>query len=411
MPIVRPFAALRPKPELASRIAQPPYDVLSSEEARALAKGDPLSFLHVSKPEIDLPAGVDVYSKAVYEKGAENFLKLIADGNLKKDDKEYYYLYRQIMGGHAQLGLVGVVRCEDYQKGVIKKHEFTQPEKEDDRVRHMEALNSQTGPVFLTYRAEAEIDQLLSGVVKNKPWADFTPADNVQHTAWVVEDAETAKKIAAAFAKIPKFYIADGHHRSAAAVRVCETRKKENKSHSGNEPYNFFLAVIFPHNQMQILPYNRVVKDLKGLTPGRFLESLRQVGIVESGGQSKPEKKHEVCVYLERQWHRFHWGKKLVAPQDAVGKLDVSLLQLNVLARVLGIEDPRRDKRIKFVGGIRGTAELEKLVNSGEFAVAFSMFPTSLLDLMAVADEDQVMPPKSTWFEPKLRDGLFCHLL
>ena len=405
MPIVKPFAALRPRPELAARIAQPPYDVLSSEEARALAKDEPLSFLHVSKPEIDLPPGTDVYSKAVYAKGAENFRKLIAGRNLQQDKKEYFYLYRQIMGSHAQLGLVAVVPCRDYLEGRIKKHEFTQPDKEDDRVRHMEALNSQTGPVFLTYRAEPEIDQLLSEVVKTKPWADFTAADDVQHAAWVVEDAATVKKITERFAKIPAFYIADGHHRSAAAVRVFEKRKNKHG------PHEYFLSVIFPHNQMQILPYNRVVKDLKGLTPVQFLEKLRQVGIVESGGQSRPEKKHEICVYLDHQWHRFHWGKKLVAPQDAVGKLDVSLLQFNVLDRVLGIEDPRRDPRIKFVGGIRGTAELEKLVNSGEFAAAFSMYPTSLLDLMAVADEGQVMPPKSPWFEPKLRDGLFIHLL
>jgi uncharacterized protein (DUF1015 family) len=406
MPIVRPFAALRPKPELAARIAQPPYDVLSSQEARDMAKDDPLSFFHVSKPEIDLPAGTDVYSKTVYEKGAENFRRLIQEGNLKQDKQKHFYLYRQIMGGHAQLGLVGVVRCEDYRSGVIKKHEFTQPEKEDDRVRHMEALNAQTGPVFLTYRAEPQIDQLFSGVVKTKPWADFTAADGVQHTAWVVEDEKTAKEIEALFAKVPAFYIADGHHRSAAAVRVSEKRKKQ-----GGDPSEFFLAVIFPHNQMQVLPYHRVVKDLKGLSPAQFLEKLRQVGILESGGQSKPEKQHEICIYLDKQWHRFHWGKKLVAPQDALGKLDVSLLQHLVLARVLGIEDPRRDSRIKFVGGIRGTGELEKLVNSGAFAVAFSMYPTSLLDLMTVADAGEVMPPKSTWFEPKLRDGLFCHML
>lgn len=411
MPIVKPFAALRPRPELAKRIAQPPYDVLSSEEARELAKNDPLSFLHVSKPEIDLPAGTDVHSGEVYRKGAENFQKLIGDGSLKQDKQKYFYLYQQIMGGNAQLGLVAVVRCEDYQKSVIKKHEFTQPDKEDDRIRHMEALNAQTGPVFLTYRAVPQIDQLLAGVVQTKPWADFVAPDGVQHTAWVIENAETAKKTGNLFAEIPAFYIADGHHRSAAAVRVFENRKKQSKSPTGNEPWNFFLAVIFPHDQMQILPYNRVVKDLNGLTTAQFLEKLRHVGIVESGGQSRPEKKHEICIYVDHQWHRFHWGKKLVAPQDAVGRLDVSLLQFNVLDRVLGIEDPRRDGRIKFVGGIRGTAELEKLVNSGEFAAAFSMYPTSISDLMAVADEGRVMPPKSTWFEPKLRDGLFCHLL
>jgi uncharacterized protein (DUF1015 family) len=405
MPIVRPFAALRPKPELASRIAQPPYDVLSSEEARELAKGDPLSFLHVSKPEIDLAPGTDVYSPAVYDKGAENFKTLIAGGSLKQDSQEHFYLYRQIMGGHAQLGLVGVVRCEDYRNNLIKKHEFTQPEKEDDRVRHMEALNAQTGPVFLTYRAEGEIDQLLSDAIKAAPWADFAAPDGVQHTAWTVDDPEIATKIGRAFAAIPALYIADGHHRSAAAVRIWEKRKGKPG------PHDTFLAVIFPHNQMQILPYNRVIQDLKGLTPAQFLEKLRQVGIVESAGQSKPEKKHEICVFLDNQWHRFHWGKKLVAGQETIGKLDVSLLQQLILARVLGIEDPRRDSRIKFVGGIRGTGELEKLVKSGKFAVAFSMFPTSLLDLMAVADEGQVMPPKSTWFEPKLRDGLFSHML
>ncbi len=404
MATIHPFPALRPKPELAAQICELPYDVMSSEEARAMAAGNPLSFLHVSKPEIDLPPGTDLYSDAVYAKGAENFAKLIRDGALAQDRQPCFYLYRQIMGGHAQVGLVAAASCEEYLKNIIKKHEFTRPDKEDDRVRHIETLNSQTGPVFLTYRAVAAMDDFVKRKTAGTPAVDFTAKDGVRHTAWVVSDAADIAFIAAEFAKIPFLYIADGHHRSAAAGRVYQSRK--GAGHSAT-----FLTVIFPHNQMQILPYNRVLKDLNGLTPEQLLAKLEAVFLITPHGSAKPTKKHELALYLGGQWHTLHFRPQFAATNDPIEKLDVTLLQKYVLAPVFGIDDPRTSKRINFVGGIRGTGELEKLVNSGEYACAFSMFPTSIEDLMTIADAGGIMPPKSTWFEPKLRDAMFCHMI
>jgi uncharacterized protein (DUF1015 family) len=404
MATVKPFAALRPKPELASRICELPYDVMSSEEARVMAEGNPLSFLHVSKPEIDLPPGTDLYSAPVYAKGRENFQKLIADGALAQDKQPSFYLYRQVMGKHAQVGLVAAASCEEYLKNIIKKHELTRPDKEDDRVRHIEALNSHTGPVFLTYRAVPALDALFTQKISEPPAVDFTGKDNVRHTSWAISDAATIKTIEAEFAKIAYLYIADGHHRSAAAGRVFQSRK--GAGHSGT-----FLTVIFPHNQMQILPYNRVLKDLNGLSPSQLLAKLENVFTIASGGSPTPSGKHDLSLFLGGQWLALKFRPQLTATNDPIESLDVTLLQKHVLAPLFAIDDPRTSKRINFVGGIRGTAELEKLVNSGDYACAFSMFPTSIEDLMAIADAGGIMPPKSTWFEPKLRDAMFCHMI
>jgi uncharacterized protein (DUF1015 family) len=400
---------LRPKPELAGRICELPYDVMSSDEAREIAGGNPLSFLHVSKPEIDLPPGTNLYAPEVYAKGKENFQKLISQGALRQDATPCFYLYRQIMGRHSQVGLVAAASCEEYLSGIIKKHELTRPDKEDDRVRHIEALNSQTGPVFLTYRAQASLDEFIAKKIAEQPDVDFTASDAVRHTSWVVNDPAQIQFIENEFAHIPALYIADGHHRSAAAARVYQKRKAESgkaKTESEN-----FLAVIFPHSQMQILPYNRVLKDLKGLSPEQLLEKLDGVFILKSPGAAVPARKHELGLYLQGQWRTLNFRPRFAATTDPIEKLDVTLLQKYVLDPIFGIADPRTSTRINFVGGIRGPAELEKLVKSGAYACAFSMFRTSIEDLMTIADAGGIMPPKSTWFEPKLRDAMFCHMI
>jgi uncharacterized protein (DUF1015 family) len=404
MASIKPFAALRPKPDLAARICELPYDVMSSEEARRIAEGNPLSFLHVSKPEIDLPPTTNPYDPAVYAKGRENFQKLITDGALRQEQSPRFYLYRQVMGQHMQTGLVAAASCEDYLNNVIKKHELTRIDKEDDRVRHIEALNSQTGPVFLTYRAVAVLDELFGQKAMDQPDIDFTAPDSVRHASWRISDAATLQTIEQEFARIPSLYIADGHHRSAAAARVFQSRK--GAGHSAR-----FLAVIFPHNQLQILPYNRVLKDLNGHSPEALLKKLDAVFVISEAGTARPTRKHELCFHLAGKWRTLHFRPQFAATKDPVEKLDVTLLQKYVLAPLFGLDDPRTSDRIHFVGGIRGTAELEKLVNSGDYACAFSMFPTSIEDLMTIADAGGIMPPKSTWFEPKLRDAMFCHMI
>jgi len=401
---IKPFAALRPKPELAARICELPYDVMSSAEARELAGNNPLSFLHVSKPEIDLPESTNPYDAAVYAKGKENLDRLVAEGALQQDSQPCFYLYRQIMGAHSQVGIVAVAGCEEYLQGVIKKHEFTRPDKEDDRVRHIETLNSQTGPVFLTYRAMAKVDSFVQEKTSGKPAIDFVANDGVRHSAWVISAQTEIALLESEFQRIPSLYIADGHHRSAAAARVYQSRKGAGQS-------GWFLTVIFPHNQMQILPYNRVLKNLNGLSPEALLEKLDAVFIINEAGAAKPSRKHELGFYLAGKWRTLNFRPQFAATADPVEKLDVTLLQKFVLAPLFGIDDPRTSKEIQFVGGIRGTDELEKLVNSGEFACAFSMFPTSIEDLITIADAGGIMPPKSTWFEPKLRDAMFCHMI
>ncbi|HEX7470770.1 MAG TPA: DUF1015 family protein [Verrucomicrobiae bacterium] len=426
MATLKPFAALRPKPELAERICELPYDVMSSDEARVMAAGNLLSFLHVSKPEIDLPPTTDIHSPEVYAKGKENFAKLISQGALKQDAQPCFYLYRQIMGKHSQVGLVAAASCEEYLKGIIKKHEFTRVDKEDDRVRHIETLNSQTGPVFLTYRANVVLDEFVAKNISETPDVDFTGKDGVRHTSWNISDADGIKFITEQFAKIPFLYIADGHHRSAAAAQVYLKRSSSGRQSAQTSPVKDqrrltsaatignsgqFLAVIFPHNQMQILPYNRVLKDLNGLTPEALLQKVATVFEIKPNGKAQPVAKHELGLFIAGQWHTLNFKPQFTATSDPIERLDVTILQKQILAPVFGIDDPRTSKGINFVGGIRGTAELEKLVNSGEYACAFSMFPTSIEDLMEIADAGGTMPPKSTWFEPKLRDAMFCHMI
>ena len=402
MALIKPFAAVRPKPELADKICELPYDVMSSEEARAMAAANPLSFLHVSKAEIDLSPETDAHDARVYAKGRENFERLISQGALRQEARPCFYLYRQIMGRHSQTGLVAAASCEDYLRGVIKKHELTHPDKEDDRVRHIEALGSQTGPVFLVYRANRTMDELAAEQTKQAPDTDFTAGDGVRHTSWTLGDAEHIDLVRRTFADIPFLYIADGHHRSAAAARVYQARNGAGES-------AFFLSVIFPDNQLQILPYNRVLKDLNGMTAGQLLKKLETVFVVADSGPARPEGKHELGLFMGGRWRALHFRAELCAVQDPMEELDVALLQKHVLAPIFGIEDPRTSQRVGFIGGIRGTAELERRVNSGEYACAFSMFPTRVADLMSIADAGGIMPPKSTWFEPKLRDAMFCH--
>src|SRR5215469_10710036 len=404
MATIKPFAALRPNPELAGRICELPYDVMSSDEAREIATGNPLSFLHVSKPEIDLPPGTNIYAPEVYAKGKQNFERLITQGALRQDSAPFFYLYRQIMGKHSQVGLVAAASCEEYLRGAIKKHELTRMDKEDDRVRHIETLNSQTGPVFLTYRAQAAVDEFVTKKTAEQPDTDLAALDGVRHTSWTIGDPAQIQFIENEFKHIAALYIADGHHRSAAAARVYQSRA--GAGHSG-----WFLSVIFPHSQMQILPYNRVLKDLNGLTPEQLIEKLDGVFIIKSPGAAAPARAHELGFYLRGKWHTLNFRPRFAAATDPIEKLDVTLLQKYVLDPIFGIADPRTSTRINFVGGIRGTAELEKLANSGAYACAFSMFPTSIDDLMSVADGGGIMPPKSTWFEPKLRDAMFCHMI
>ncbi len=411
---VRPFRGLRPKKEYAEKVAAPPYDVLNSQEARLLAKENLYSFLHVNKPEIDLDENIDLYDERVYRKGAENLQRLIREGILQQDPEPRFYVYKQVMGTHEQVGLVACASVEEYEKDLIKKHELTRQDKEDDRVKHILHQNAQVGPVFLTYRAVPDIDRLMNEVMKSQPEYDFTDSTNIRHIFWVVAQPELITAIQEAFRKVPNLYVADGHHRSAAAMRVKQLRQKANPHHTGEEAYNFFLTVIFPHNQMQILDYNRVVKDLNGMSKDEFINRVSEkftVAKMASGNPYKPEKRHCFGMYLDGEWYKLEAKPNTFDASDPVQRLDVSILQENLLAPLLGITDPRKDKRIDFVGGIRGLKELEKRVNSGEWQVAFALYPTSITDLMAIADAGKIMPPKSTWFEPKLKTGLVVHLL
>jgi uncharacterized protein (DUF1015 family) len=406
MSLIRPFAGLRPQSSHTAAVIAPPYDVLNSEEARQRAAGRPWSFLHIGKPEIDLPPDTDPHSEAVYAKGAENWQKMLNAGILKQDPQPYYYLYGLTMGNHEQIGLVAVANVDDYNNNRIRKHELTRPDKEDDRVRQIDALNAQTGPVFLTYKHHPTIDALVKTVTAQPPAVNLTADDGIIHKLWIVNDAAQIETISVTFDAMDCLYIADGHHRSAAASRVAAEKRR---THTGEEAYNYFLTVIFPDNHMQILDYNRVVRDLNGLTASDFLERVAQsFELNPSSSPVKPQSSGEFGMYLNGQWYQL----KIQAPNDdPVASLDVSLLTDHLLAPILGIVDPRRDKRIDFVGGIRGLPELERRVDSGEMSVAFALYPTSMEALMAVADAGQIMPPKSTWFEPKLADGLVSHLL
>jgi len=412
MPLIRPFAGLRPAPGRAADVAAPPYDVLNSNEARERAEGRPWSFLHISKPEIDLPEGTDPYDACVYTKGKENFDKMLAEGVLVQDDKPCYYLYRLIMGDHQQIGLVAAASVPDYDTNRIRKHEFTRPDKEDDRVRQVDTLNAQTGPVFLTYKHDATIDALVERVTAAAPEVDITADDGVQHAIWPVCSDADINTITDTFDAMDAIYIADGHHRSAAGSRVAAMRKEANPNHTGDESYNYFLSVVFPDNQMMILDYNRVVTDLNGMDEAAFMAKVKEnFSVTDADAPVKPVANREFGMYLGGKWYKLTINDDLVPTDDPVGQLDVSLLANNLIDPILGISDPRRDKRIDFVGGIRGLKELERRVDSGEMAVAFSLFPTRMDQLMSVADANEVMPPKSTWFEPKLADGLVSHML
>ncbi len=412
MATFKPFKAYRPKPEYAPEVAAKPYDVLNSEEAREEVKGHPLSFLHVGKPEVDLDPAVNLYDSAVYEKGKENLQKLIRDGILQEDPVPYFYVYAQTMNDRTQYGLVGCASVDDYWNDVIKKHEKTRKVKEEDRANHVRVTNAHSGPIFLTYRDVNAVNEIVDEVVKEEPENDLVASDGIRHQSWVIKDEDKIRQIEEILQKVDYFYVADGHHRSAAAGIVGRERQKANPNHKGDEEYNFFLSVLFPASHLQIFDYNRVVKDLNGLTKEEFFDKLKKhFSIEEASGQVRPAKKGEVGMYIEGKWYKLNAAKELLNNSDPVEKLDVAILQKYVLDNILGIEDPRTSERIDFVGGIRGLGELEKRVNSGEMKLAFSMYPTSVDELMSIADADKIMPPKSTWFEPKLRDGLFVHFL
>lgn len=411
MPLIQPFRGLRPVPDKASDVVAPPYDVLNTAEARERVKGHPLSFLHISKPEIDLPEGTDPYAPEVYKKGAENLQKLVNDKVLMRDDKPHYYVYRLIMEEHQQTGLVVTASVADYDTNRIRKHEYTRPDKEDDRVRQIDALNAQTGPVFLTYRNNAIVEGITDKVSKTEPLYDLTADDGVKHTIWLVSDDEDINTLTSTFDAMDCLYIADGHHRSASASRIAAQRNK-GQEHSGDKAHDYFLSVIFPDNQMQILDYNRVITDLNGLSEDELLEKIKNSFMLEAVDTLyKPKKSTEFSMYLKGQWYKLEIKPELIPKNDPVASLDISLLQNNLIEPILGVSDPRRDKRIDFVGGIRGLSELEKRVDSGDMQVAFALYPTSLAQLMDVADANEIMPPKSTWFEPKLADGLVSHVL
>ena len=412
MHLIRPFTGLRPAAGRAAEVAAPPYDVLSTEEARVRAAGKPWSFLHISKPEIDLAPDTDPHSPQVYAKAAENLQRMLAQKVLERDRQPCYYAYRMIMGGHVQTGVVVAASVADYDANRIRKHEFTRPDKEDDRVRQIEALNAQTGPVLLAYPQAPDVDALLAQVTSGEPVADVTADTGVCHSLWRIEEASLKDRLTQAFDAMPALYIADGHHRSAAASRVAAARRGAAPVHSDTESCNFFLAVAFPYHQMRILPYNRAVTDLNGLSRQELLSKIGQSFALHAASSAvTPAKPGEFGLYVTGQWYRLNIHPGLVPMNDPVQRLDVSLLADCLLGPILGITDPRRDKRIDFIGGIRGVAELERRVDSGEMAAAFSMFPTRMEDLMAVADVGAVMPPKSTWFEPKLADGLVSHVL
>jgi len=414
MAAVRPFKGIRPTSELADKVASLPYDVMNREEAKEMAKGNPYSFLHVGRSEIDLEHSVDPYDPIVYKTARKNLDQMIEDKILIQDDKPLYYIYRQIMDGRVQTGIVGCTSIDDYMNDIIKKHEFTRPVKEVDRINNFDYCDANTEPIFLTYKVNRELNTIVNDWVKfHKPVYNFTTEDAITHIIWVMDNVENVAKVQEIFAATDYLYIADGHHRSASSVKVGLKRREENPNFTGEEEFNFFLSVIFPDEDLFIMDYNRVVKDLNGLAKEAFLTKTKEhfeVEAYQGEGQYKPEEKHIFGMYLDNTWYKLTAKAGTYDESDPVDRLDVSILQKNLLNPILGIEDPRTDKRIDFVGGIRGLEALERRVNS-DMKVAFSMYPTTLEDLTSIADAGEVMPPKSTWFEPKLRSGLFVHRL
>lgn len=410
MAIVKPFRALRPQPEQAAAVASVPYDVVNTLEARALAGDNPLSFLRVSRPEIEMPDETDHYAGEVYARASSNFDRLMEAAPLVIEDQPSLYIYRLRMGDREQTGLVACCAVDEYDRDIIRKHERTRRDKEDDRTRHIMTLRAQTGPVFLTYRANAVIDELTRAIVGLAPLFDFVAPDGIAHTIWQVP-VKLNSAFEELFLQVPHLYIADGHHRAKSASRACESLRSANPAHTGQEEYNFFQGVLFPDNQLHILPYHRVVRDLAGQTPENFLRRVSEFFELTPGAAPDPAGRGTFSMYLEGTWYGLKPLIEMTARPRIIDQLDVSLLQDLLLAPILGIEDPRTDKRIDFVGGIRGTGELVRLVDQGAAAVAFSLHPVTLDELMAISDADEIMPPKSTWFEPKLRDGLLSHLI
>ncbi|MCK4677375.1 MAG: DUF1015 domain-containing protein [Bacteroidales bacterium] len=414
MAVLKAFKGLRPPKAIAKKVASRPYDVLNSKEAREEAKGNEYSLLHIIKPEIDLPEGTDLYSQQVYDKAAENFAMFRNNGWLVKEDKESLYIYAQTMNGKTQYGLVGCAAVEDYLTGVIKKHELTRPDKEEDRMKHVRVNNANMEPVFFSYPAVKEIDRIIDRVVgNNDPEYDFISEDGIGHQFWIIKDQDIIETLINLFDEIPYTYVADGHHRTAAAALVGNEKKNANQNHSGDEEYNFFLAVHFPDDQLSIIDYNRVVKDLHGLSKEDFINALKDDFVIEEKGENeyRPIKLHNFSMYLDGKWYSLTAKQGTFDDTDPIGVLDVTILSNHVLDKELGIKDLRRDKRIDFVGGIRGIGELKKRVDSGEMAVAFALYPVSMKQLIDIADSGNIMPPKTTWFEPKLRSGLVVHTL
>lgn len=414
MAIIKPFKGIRPKRELVEKIASRPYDVLNSEEARAEAAGNEMSLYHIIKPEIDFPVGTDEHDEKVYRKAAENFEKFQKNGWLVQDGKENYYVYAQTMNGKTQYGLVVCAYVDDYMTGKIKKHELTRKDKEEDRMKHVRVNNANVEPVFFAYPHNNELDAIVKEVTKGKPEYDFVAElDGFGHTFWLIEDEAKIKRITEIFATIPSLYIADGHHRSAAAALVGDEKRRQNPAHKGNEEYNYFMAVCFPDDQLTIIDYNRVVKDLNGLTDEQFIEKLKKNFDVELKGKDiyKPSKLHNFSMYLSGNWYSLTAKAGTYDDKDPIGVLDVTVSSNLILDEILGIKDLRTDKRIDFVGGIRGLGELKRRVDSGEMRVAFALYPVSMQQLIDIADTNNIMPPKTTWFEPKLRSGLVIHKL
>lgn len=412
MAIIKPFEAVRPKPEHAIEVSSLPYDVMNTAEARKMAEGNPKSFLHVSRAEIDFAEGVDEHSQPVYDKARDNYYKMLEDGILFQDAYPFYYVYSQIMDGRRQIGLVACSNIEDYFNDVIKKHELTRQEKEEDRIHHMETLQAHVGPIFLTYPKHTGVDEIVDSVMQSSaPVYDILTADGIKHTVWLIKDGDKIARLTEIFDKeIPYTYIADGHHRTASAAKVGLKLKQQNPNHTGTEEYNFFLSVLFPDDQLAIMDYNRVVKDLNGHSDEAFLaEVAKKFDVQPTAAEVKPIQLHQFAMYLSGKWYTLV-AKPAIIKNDPIGVLDVTILDENILNPLLGIKDVRTDKRIDFVGGIRGLKELQRRVDSGEMKVAFALYPVSLKQLMDIADSGKIMPPKSTWFEPKLRDGLFSHL-
>jgi uncharacterized protein (DUF1015 family) len=412
MALVIPFRALRPQKKYAVEVASFPYDVLDRSEGRAIIRDNPRNFLRVEKSEIDLPDEIRDDDPRVFAKARENLRKFMNEGILGQEDNPSFYVYRQKTADREQYGLVGCVSVAEYEAGLIKKHELTRLDKENERVNHIDTAGAQTGLVFLLYRSREAIDRILSEIVKGAPEYDFTTPDGVTHTAWVVGESSTIETLRQEFSKVECLYIADGHHRAASAATVARMRREKNPAHNGTEEYNFFVATLFSHEQLRILDYNRVVKDLRGMTVQEFLAKISGTFKVTPGftGRS-PSRPHQFGMYVEGSWYLLEAKPEVYGKADLIGKLDVSILQDLLLGRLLGIADPRTDDRIKFVGGIRGMDELERLVDQAGYAVAFSLFPPGISDLIDIADAGMIMPPKSTWFEPKLRSGLFVHLI